>query len=79
MNIDLKKAAKSDFEKYFLRVTNNSVFGKHSDIKLLTSIKRRDYLVSEPNYHKTKFSIENFLVIEIKRKQNRYLSINQSI
>ena len=25
---------------------------KHRDIKLVTTSKRRNYLVSEPNYHK---------------------------
>ena len=41
---------------------NNAVFGKtienfkkHRDIKLVTTERRRDYLVSEPSYHKTKF------------------------
>ena len=40
---------------------NNSVFGKtsenvrnHRDIKLVTSVKRRKRLVSEPNYHSHK-------------------------
>ena len=27
---------------------------KHRDIKLVTANKRRNYLVSEPNYHTTK-------------------------
>ena len=41
---------------------NNAVFGKamenarkHRDIKLVTTKRRRNYLVSEPNYHTTKF------------------------
>ena len=28
---------------------------KHRDIKLVTIERRRNYLVSEPNYHTTKF------------------------
>ena len=61
MNIELRKEAKNDFEKYFFKQRNNSVFGKtmknvrkHRDIKLVTSDERRKRLVSEPNYHSHK-------------------------
>ena len=37
---------------------------KHRYIKLLTTGRRRDYLVSEPNYHTTIFFTESFLAIE---------------
>ena len=37
---------------------------KHSDIKLETT---RNYLVSEPNYHTTRFFTENLLAIEMKK------------
>ena len=57
---------------------NNAVFGKtvenvrkHRDIKLVTTERRRNYLLSEPNYHTTKFFAENVLAIEIKKQ--RYL------
>ena len=42
---------------------------KHRDIKLITTEKRRNYLVSEPNYHITNFFTENLLAIEIKTCQ----------
>ena len=42
---------------------------KYRDIKLVTTERRRKYLVSEPNYHTTKFFTEHFLAIEIKRTQ----------
>ena len=70
MNTKLRKEAKSEFEKDFFKLMNNSVFGKtmenvrkHRDIKLVTTEKRRIKLVSEPNYHTTKQFLENFLTI----------------
>ena len=61
MNTELRKQAKNDFEKDFFKLMNNSVFEKamenvrkHGDIKLVTTYKRRNQLVSGPNYHTTK-------------------------
>ena len=74
MNTDLRKKSKNDFEKKIFKLMNNEVFGKsmknvrkHRDIKLLTTERRSNYLVSEPNYHTTKFYKENLLVIEMKK------------
>ena len=62
MNTKLRKKAKNNFEKGFFKLMNNAVFGKtvenvkkHKDIELVKTEKRRNYLVSEPNYHTTKF------------------------
>ena len=51
---------------------NKAVFGKtmenvrkHRNIKLATTERSRKYLVSEPNYHTTKFFTEYLLAIEI--------------
>ena len=61
-----------DFEKDFFKLMNNAVFGKtmenvrkHRDIKLVTTERRRNYLVSEPNYHTITFVTENLLAMEI--------------
>ena len=40
---------------------------KHRDIKLVTTDKRRNQLVSEPNYHTTKYFSENILATEMKK------------
>ena len=70
--------------KKILKLMNNSVFGKtmknvrkNRDIKLVASEKRRNYLVSEPNYYTTKFFTENLLAIELKKL--KYLRLNLSI
>ena len=36
---------------------------KHKNIKLIATERRRNYLVSEPNYHTAKFFTENLLAI----------------
>ena len=40
---------------------------KDRDIKLVTTERRRNYLVSDLNYHTAKFFSENLLAIEIKK------------
>ena len=39
------------------------------------SQQRRNYLVSEPNYHSTKFFTETLLAIEMKKKQTQKTEI----
>ena len=68
---------------------NNAVFGKtmenvrkHRDIKLVTTDKRRNQLVSEPNYHTTKWFSEKLLAIEMKKtkvKMNKPIYLGLSI
>ena len=70
----LSTEAKNDFERDFFKLMNNAVFGKtmenvkkHRDIKLVTTDKRRNQLVSEPNYHTAKYFSEDLLAIETKK------------
>ena len=62
MNTKLRTEAKNDFEKDFFKLMNKGAFGKTMenvkklrDIQLVTANKRKNYLVSEPNYHTTKY------------------------
>ena len=89
MNTDKRKESKIDFEWDFFKLMSNAVFGKtmenvrkHRDIKLVTTDKRRNRLVSEPNYHTTKWFSENLLVIEMKKakvKMNKPIYLGLSI
>ena len=61
MNTEFRNQAKNDFETDFFKLMNNAVFGKtmenvrkHQYIKLVTTDKRRNQLVLQPNYHTTK-------------------------
>ena len=50
---------------------------KHRYIKLVTTGRKRNYVVSEPSFNIGKFFTDDLLEIEIKRQ--RYLWINLSI
>ena len=76
MNSELRADAANDFEKDFLQLMNNSVFGKtmenvrnHRFIKLVTTNERRKKLVSEPNYHTSKHFSENLMAIEMRKRK----------
>ena len=78
MNTDLRKKAKADFEKDFFTLMNYAAFEKsmenvrkHRDIKLVTTERRRKYLVSQSNYHSTKLFTEHLLAIEMKKKKKQ--------
>ena len=89
MNTKLRTEAKNDFEKDFFELMNNSVFAKtmenvrkHRDIKLVTTDKRRNQLISEPNYHTTKYFSEDLLAIKMKKinvKMNKPVYLGFSI
>ena len=76
MNTKLRQKAKNNFEKGFFKLMINAVsgktienVGKHRNIKLVTTERRRNYLVLEPNFHTTKFFTEHLLAIEMRKTQ----------
>ena len=70
-------------KKISFKLMNNAVslktmenVRKHKDIKLATTEKRRNCLVSELNYHTTTFFTENLLAIKIKKTE---ILMNKSV
>ena len=88
-NTDLRAKATNDFEKDFFKLMNNAVFGKtmenvckHRDIKLVRTDKKRNKLVSEPNYNTMKLIDDNLAIIEmrmVKVKMNKPIYLGLSI
>ena len=64
-----KKNQKMILKEIFLGWWIKPFLKKHRDIKLVTTEKRRNYLVSEPNYLTTKLFTENLLAIEMKKSE----------
>ena len=89
VNTELNKKATNDFEKDFFKLMNNAVFGKtmenvrkHRNIKLVKSDKKRNKLVSEPNFHTMKLIDNNLAIIEMKKvkvKMNKPIYLGLSI
>ena len=89
INNKLRREAKKDSEKDFFKLMNKYVFGikmenvrKYRDIKLVTTDKRRNQLVSEPNYHRARGFSEDLLATEIKKikvKMNKPVYLGLSI
>ena len=82
-NAKLRKKTKNNFEKDFFKLMNNAVFGKtmenvrkHRNIKLVTTERRRNYVVSEPNYHNTKFFTEHLSAMKMRKTQ---ILMNKSV
>ena len=89
MNTALRKLSKDDFEKDLFKLMYNAVFGKtienirkHRDIKLVTTNKKRNKLVSEPNYHTINYISEDLSIIEMNKtkvKMNKPIYLGLSI
>ena len=89
VNTELRKTTNNDFEKDFFKLINHAVFGKtmenvrkHRDIKLVKSDKKRNKLVSEPNFHTMKLIDNNLAIIEMKKvkvKMNKPIYLGLSI
>ena len=68
---------------------NNAVFGKtmenirkHRDIKIVTTDKKRNKLISEPNYHTMNYISEDLSIIEMNKtkvKMNKPIYLGSSI
>ena len=79
INTDLEKKKKNDFAKDFVKLMNHAVFEKtmenvkkHRDVKLVTTERRSNYLVSEPNYHTTKFFTEKNISNRTEKNRGTY-------
>ena len=89
VNTELRKKATNDFEKDFFKLMNNAVFGKtmenvrkHRHIKLVKTDKKRNKLVSEPNFHTMKLIDNNLAIIEmskVKVKMNKPIYLGLSV
>ena len=78
MNTELIKLA-----KYLFTLMNNAVFGrtmenirKHRDIKLVTTDKKRNKLVSKPIFHTMNYNSEGLSIIEMNKTK---VKMNKSI
>ena len=73
-NTELRAKAKNEFEKNFLKLMNNSVFGKmiehvrkRRDIKSIVTEKRRKKLTSGPNYVSCNAFSNDLMAIEMRK------------
>ena len=88
-NTEFRMKANNDFEKDYFKLLNNSFYGKtmenvrkHRDIRLVNNENRRSKIASEPNYNGTKYISEDFLIMELKKRDvymNKPLYLGQAI
>ena len=76
LNTQLRTKATNDFEKDFFKLMSNSVFGKtmenvrnRVDVRLRTSEKSAETLVTKPNYERTTIFSENLIAVHMKKTE----------
>ena len=75
MNTKLRTKANNNFEKYFFKLMNNSVFGKtvenirnRVDIKLVNSREKAKKLVAKPNFKHLNIFCKDLVAIQVVYK-----------
>ena len=72
VNTRLITGTKNDFEKDFFKLVKNIVFDKATEnVRKQMCNNKKSYLVSEPNYHTTKWFLKNLLAIKRNRTKVR--------
>ena len=73
-NTELRTKAKNNFEKYFFKLMNNSVFGKtmenirnRVDLRLVNNRKAAEKIATKPNFKHLTIFDENLVAIHMKR------------
>ena len=89
MNTKLRSEGKNEFEKDFLKLMNNTVFGKmienvreHRDIKLVVAEARRKKLTSQPNFVSSTIFSDDLEAIEMRKTtvlMNKTIAAGQCI
>ena len=74
LNTELRTSAKNDFEKDFVKLVNNSVFGKNMenirnrvDIKLVNDKKQAEKLSAKPNFNHCNIFSEDLVAVHMKK------------
>ena len=88
-NTDLRKHAKTTFEKGFFKLMNNSVFGKtienirkRQNVYIIDNRKMADKLTSKPNFERLTIFDENLVAVHMKKTEvyfNKPIYVGQAI
>ena len=79
LNTSLRTKATNDFEKYFFKMINNSVFGKtmenirnRVDVRLVDERRKAEKLAAKPNFKHLAIFNENLVSIHMKRTNLKF-------